>query len=417
MNYTLIALAVLFALETAIGHAGTADSAAVVRPDVRAMRTTQPIVIDGVLSEEAWREAPQVSEFLQRDPTEWAPASERTSVRILYDDNALYVGARLYDRHPDSIVARVGRKDMDQSSDDFFVGLDPYNDHRTGFYFGIDAAGTYLDGVLYNDDWNDNSWDGVWEGRSTIDSLGWCVEMRIPFWQLRYHESDEQIWGIDFERHIRRKSEDDLYTFRPKNGSGFVSRFVHLVGLQNLGRSQQLEIMPYVTTRAEYLHYPSGDPFHDGSKYSPNLGLDLKLGLGSNLTLTGTVNPDFGQVEVDPAVVNLSDVETYYQEKRPFFIEGASIFNSGTEGSPISGISISLCQPFSIRDGSGVRRKGVFRMPTMPISRPGHGSWVRRNSPGKSENPGISERFKPSRIGNMRGSPVGEQQPGRRSNR
>ena len=328
----MIALLVLFSLTSAVGSVDAGDSTNVPRPDVRATRTTQPIVVDGKLTEKIWGEAPQVSDFLQRDPNEWAPASEQTSVCILYDDNALYVGVRLYDRNPDSIVARLGRKDVNQSSDDFFVGFDPYNDHRTGFYFGIDAAGTNHDGVLYNDEWTDDSWDGVWEGRSTIDSLGWCVEMRIPFSQLRYHERDEQIWGIDFERHIRRRNEDDYYTFTPKNGSGFVSRFVHLTGIQNIEPSRQIEIMPYVTTRAEYLHYPSGDPFHRGSKYEPDIGLDLKIGLGSNLTLTGTVNPDFGQVEVDPAVVNLSDVETYFQEKRPFFIEGASIFSFGQGG-------------------------------------------------------------------------------------
>jgi hypothetical protein len=323
---------VLFSSLITVGYAAASDSTSISHPDVRAIRTTQPIVIDGKLTEKIWGEAPQTSDFIQRNPVEWAPASEKTVVCILYDDDALYVGARLYDRNADSVIARLGRKDVDQSSDDFFIALDPYNDHRTGFFFGIDAAGTYQDGVLYNDEWTDNSWDGVWEGKATIDSLGWCVEMRIPFSQLRYHKSDQQIWGIDFKRDIRRKSEDDYITFQPKNGSGFTSRFVHLIGIENIEPSQQIEIMPYVTTRAEYIHYQSGDPFHNGSKYTPEIGLDMKIGLGSNLTLTGTVNPDFGQVEVDPAVVNLSDVETYYQEKRPFFIEGASIFNFGYGG-------------------------------------------------------------------------------------
>ncbi len=322
----------LFSLAGAVGYAQTSDSAAAPRPDARAVRATQPLVIDGKLTEEIWGVAPGLADFVQRDPVEGARPSEKTEVRMVYDDNALYIGARLYDAHPDSIVARLGRKDVDQLSDDFFVGLDSYNDHRTGLYFGIDAAGTCHDGFMYNDSWTDNSWDGVWEGRTVIDSLGWSVEMRIPFSQLRYRTGEEQVWGIDFERRIRRKNEDDYVTFTPKNGSGFVSRFVHLTGLRGIAPSHQIEIMPYVTTRAEYLHFPSGDPFHGSSKYVPNIGLDLKAGLGSNLTLTGTINPDFGQVEVDPAVVNLSDVETFYQEKRPFFIEGASIFNFGYGG-------------------------------------------------------------------------------------
>ncbi len=325
-------LVIPFFFTAAIGVAAADDSTSVPRPDVRAIRTQERIVIDGILSEGAWQNATVVSDFLQRDPDEGAQPTEKTNVRILYDDNALYVGARLFDHAPDSIVARLGRRDVDQNSDDFFIGFDPYNDHRTGFYFGIDAAGTYHDGVFYNDEWTDGSWDGVWEGKAKIDSLGWCVEMRIPFSQLRYHKGDHQIWGIDFLRDIRRKNEADYLVYTPKNGSGFVSRFVHLVGIEKIAPFHHIEIMPYLTTRAEYLHYPSGNPFHNGSKYSPGVGLDLKFGLGSNLTLTGTINPDFGQVEVDPAVVNLSDVETFYQEKRPFFIEGATIFNFGYGG-------------------------------------------------------------------------------------
>ncbi len=326
------AFIVLFILFTAIGYAAETDSTSTPRPDIRAVRTHESIVIDGILSESAWQRAPVTSDFLQRNPTEGAQPTEKTNVLILYDDNAIYVGARMYDHAPDSIIGRLVRRDGDQNSDDFFVGFDCYNDHQTGFYFGLNAAGTYYDGVLYNDDWTDGSWDGVWEGKTTVDSLGWCVEMRIPFSQLRFHNNDHQVWGIDFLRDNRRKNEEDYIVYTPKNGSGFVSRFVHLLGIENLPPSHQVEIMPYVTTRAEYLHYPSGDPFHNGSKLSPDVGLDLKLGLGSNLTLTGTINPDFGQVEVDPAVVNLSDVETYFQEKRPFFIEGATIFNFGYGG-------------------------------------------------------------------------------------
>lgn len=326
---TLILLSFLI---TVSAYATEVDSTIVPRPDMHAIRTQEPIVIDGILSETVWQYAPVTSDLLQRNPNEGSRPTEKTEVRIVYDDNAIYVSARMFDSAPDSIIARLARRDAEQSSDDFLIAFDAYDDHQTGFYFGLNAAGAYYDGVLYNDDFTDGSWDGVWEGKATIDSLGWCAEMRIPFSQLRFHNTEKQLWGIDFLRDVRRKNEEDYLVFTPKNGSGFVSRFTHLLGIENVPTSHQIEIMPYITTRAEYIHYPAGDPFHDGSKLSPDAGLDMKVGLGSNLTLTGTINPDFGQVEVDPAVVNLSDVETFYQEKRPFFIEGATIFNFGYGG-------------------------------------------------------------------------------------
>lgn len=263
---------------------------------------------------------------------EGVAATERTVVYVAYDDAALYIAARLYDTHPDSIVNRLGRRDDVTGSDQFTVFLDPYHDRRTGYFFRIDAAGTLGDGTLYNDDWTDSTWDGVWEGRARVDSLGWTVEMRIPFSQLRFH-AGAGVWGVDFEREVARRHEQDLLVFTPRNGAGFVSRFVDLAGLGELRSRPLVELLPYVRTQAEYAPHTAGDPFHSGSSYSPGAGLDARIGLGANLTLNCTVNPDFGQVEVDPAVVNLSDVETLYQEKRPFFVEGASLFdNFGQDG-------------------------------------------------------------------------------------
>ena len=157
--------------------------------DVRAVRLTQPIAVDGVLDEAVWRQGVRVSRFTQRDPIEGAQPSESTVVYIAYDDAALYVAARLYDAHPDSIVARLGRRDAQLDSDRFTVFIDPYHDRRSGFYFGVNAAGTLYDGTLYNDDWDDASWDGVWEGRARVDSLGWTVELRIPDSQLRFNDA------------------------------------------------------------------------------------------------------------------------------------------------------------------------------------------------------------------------------------
>src|SRR2546421_128912 len=179
---------------------------------------------------------------------------------------------------------------------------------------------------------SDNTWDGVWEGKVTRDALGWTAEMRIPYSQLRFVRRSQYVWGINFRRDIARKNEFDYIVYTPKNGSGFVSRFPDLVGIERIEPPRRLEVMPYSTARAAFTPHAAGDPFNDGSKLSPGFGADARIGLGSNLTLNATVNPDFGQVEVDPAVVNLSDVETFFNEQRPFFVEGSSIFDFGFGG-------------------------------------------------------------------------------------
>ncbi len=254
-------------------------------------------------------------------------------VRVAYDDQAVYVGARMYDSDPKAIVARLGRRDAELNSDAFTFYVDPYHDRHSGFFFTLTAAGTFSDGVLNNDNWRDNSWDGVWEGKVKIDDQGWTAEMRIPYSQLRFQRKEERlVWGVNFQRTVSRRNEEDYLVFTPKNGSGFVSRFVDLAGIENIKPPRRLEILPYVTAKAEFAQHQPGDPFNDGSKLSSAVGSDFKLGFGSNLTLDATVNPDFGQVEVDPAVVNLTDVETFFEEKRPFFIEGSSIFQFGHGG-------------------------------------------------------------------------------------
>jgi hypothetical protein len=298
---------------------------------VKALQIQYPIEIDGILSEPIWQSSCGISKFTQRDPNEGSQPSQKTLVHVGYDDEALYIGARLYDSAPDSIIARLERRDAQVESDFFAIFIDPYLDRRSGYYFAITAAGTILDGVLMNDEWDDDSWDGIWQGEVNIDQDGWTAEIRIPYSQLRFHKKEKYCWGINFRRDIKRYNEKDYLVFTPKDGSGFVSRFPTLVGIQNINPSRNFEVLPYIRTKAEYLDVESGNPFNDGSRYIP--GTDFKIGIGSNLTFDGTINPDFGQVEVDPAVVNLSDVETYFQEKRPFFIEGASIFEFGYGGS------------------------------------------------------------------------------------
>ncbi len=313
--------------------AGTADTVSTKTIKVEAIRLSEPITVDGVLSEPVWQNGFGISKFTQRDPNEGASPTQKTVVHLAYDDEAIYIGARMFDSAPDSIIARLGRRDAHLTSDMFGFFIDPYYDRRSGFYFSLNAAGTMYDGVLFNDEWDDDSWDGVWEGKVKIDDQGWTAEMRIPYSQLRFKKKDRLVWGINFRRDIARKNERSYLVFTPKNGSGFVSRFVDLVGIENISPPRRIEVLPYVTTKAEYTQQLPGNPFNDGSKYLPGTGADLKVGIGSNLTLDATVNPDFGQVEVDPAVVNLSDVETFFSEKRPFFIEGSTIFNFGRGGS------------------------------------------------------------------------------------
>ncbi|MGE5431373.1 MAG: DUF5916 domain-containing protein [Syntrophomonadaceae bacterium] len=326
-------LAMLTLILTGIVFGGGKDSNTLKRLGAKALRVKETIVLDGRLTEEAWQRSDNCfSNFTQRDPIEGAQPTERTEVHIAYDDEALYVGARMYDSHPDSIIARLSRRDNSPNSDMIYFYIDPYLDRRTGSYFGVNAAGTLYDGTLYNDNWNDDSWDGVWEAKTNIDEKGWTAEMRIPYSQLRFQKADIYTWAINVERIIQRKNEDDYIVFTPKNGNGFVSRFPEIHGIENIIPQGKMEVTPYVVGKAEYLRHDAKDPFNTGSRYTPGLGVDLKTSLGSSLILNATVNPDFGQVEVDPAVVNLSDVETFYQEKRPFFVEGSSVFNFGQGG-------------------------------------------------------------------------------------
>ncbi|HKI78322.1 MAG TPA: DUF5916 domain-containing protein [Ignavibacteriaceae bacterium] len=301
--------------------------------ELKAVRVTGSLNIDGLLNENTWSNTRGITDFTQLDPIEGSEPSEKTVVYVAYDNENIYIAARMYDSYPDSIQANLVRRDNDSNSDQFTVFFDPYNDKRTGYYFGLTAAGTIKDGVLYNDDWDDDSWDGVWEGKANIDEEGWTVEMRIPFSQLKFKSSDVQTWGVDFKREIARKHERDYLVYIPKKESGFVSRFFDLTGIKGIKPSNKLEILPYVTSKAAYTSHDPGDPFNDGSKYSAGIGADIKYNLGSNFTLNAAINPDFGQVEIDPAVINLSDGETYFSEKRPFFVEGSNIFGFGYGGS------------------------------------------------------------------------------------
>ena len=296
-----------------------------------AIRVNESLTVDGILNETIWQRKGN-RDFTQRDPNEGQAPTESTKVWFAYDDAAFYVAARLYDSSPDSIIARLGRRDADLDSDWFIVGIDSYHDKRSGFYFGVNPAGSIADGTLFNDESDDDSWDGVWDTGTNIDEHGWSLEMRIPYSQLRFQKLDEYVWGINCLRRIERRNEEVWLVMVPKKESGGVSRYADLVGIRDIDPPKTLEILPYVASSGQFLDHEPGDPFKDGSDFTSNLGADIKWGLSSNLTLNATFNPDFGQVEIDPAVVNLTQFETFFPEKRPFFIESSNFFSFGRGG-------------------------------------------------------------------------------------
>lgn len=326
MSHPRIAALLFGALSTALPAAAQQQpSHEVTAPAARAVRATGPIVIDGALDDAAWAGAPVVEAFTQVDPEEGQPVSRPTRVRIVYDAEALYVGARL----DGPVHYRLGRRDMRLLDSDWFgVALDSYHDHRTGFRFQVNPGGVQRDATLtmagghFKDD---ESWDPVWDVATDIDDAGWSVEMRIPFSQLRFSSAPEQTWGLQLERMIGPRGEYALFAFTPKDEAGGIPRYGHLGGLTGVEPGKRLELLPYIVARGEYVD-PGANPFRDSREHAISGGADLLYRVTSDLTLNATINPDFGQVEVDPAIVNLGVYETFFPEKRPFFVEGSEIF-------------------------------------------------------------------------------------------
>jgi hypothetical protein len=299
---------------------------------LNAVAIEERILIDGKLTEPAWQAATPFSDFHQRDPHEGDPSSEITRIRFLYDDRALYVGVELFDADSSHIVARLSRRDAYPDSDYFTLYLDPYHDHLTGAMFRVSAAGVQQDSAISNDTNQDSSWDAVWQSAVTQNNDGWFLEMRIPFSQLRFSSSTGFAWGVNAERYIHRKAESSWLQLVPKSETGLASRMAHLYGMKTIVSRRNLEVRPYFRTSAELAPAVAGNPFDDGSRVFRGGGMDLKYGISSNVILDATINPDFGQVESDPAVVNLSASETYFDEKRPFFLEGFQLFNNFGRG-------------------------------------------------------------------------------------
>ena len=301
---------------------------------VHALRAAHPPAIDGRLTEESWVLAEPASTFTQTDPDEGQSATERTEVRVLFDDDALYVGVALFDSQPGAVVRRLVKRDEDADADRVTVYLDPMHDHLTGAYFRVSASGVQKDAAVFNDSWDDASWDAVWESAVSSDANGWSAELRIPLSQLRFQRGEQAVWGINVARYVQRKNETDWLEPAPKSQNGVASRMAHLVGLDGIEPKRHAQLLPYVASRAEFIgNGLENGPFNDGSRLFGAAGMDMKWSISSHMTLDATVNPDFGQVEVDPAVVNLTAFETFFEERRPFFLEGAQIFqNFGRSG-------------------------------------------------------------------------------------
>ena len=300
-------------------------------PRLRTVRAAAAPAIDGRLDEGVWADATVASGFTQLQPDPGAPASQRTEVRVVHDDEAIYVAARLHDTAADSIVAQLGRRDSRVYSDWFYVAIDSYFDRRTAFVFGVNPRGVMVDLLLHNDTQEDISWDAVWEAAAHRDAEGWTAEFRIPLSQLRFSESEagEQRWGVNFMRSIARHGEESFWApMRPDDGR-MVSAFGVLHGLDGLEPPRRLEVMPYAVASATRSPGDAENPFYQSTDPFGGVGADIKAGLTSDLTLTATINPDFGQVEADPSVVNLTAFEVFFPERRPFFVEGVDIFRFG----------------------------------------------------------------------------------------
>jgi hypothetical protein len=330
-------LAALALLLPAAAPAQTPTPAAPAAPkEIRAVRLEgRAPAVDGRLDDAAWAAAPVLADFVQKQPVEGGQPTERTEVRFVYDDAALYVAARMFKKDPKAIQAPVSRRDNGGQAEHIWISLDTYRDRRTAYSFGVTAAGTRMDWYHPTDDENDIdlSFDPVWQAEVQRDSLGWTAEMRIPFSQLRFNAGDVQTWGLNIDRWNPATQEDVFWIPVPTQQTAWASRFGTLNGIAGIRPSRRAELLPYVASSGSFTASPgAGNPFDDGSSFDGRIGADFKMGVGPNLTLEGTVNPDFGQVEADPAQVNLSAYEAYFDERRPFFIEGRQLLaGSGPE--------------------------------------------------------------------------------------
>lgn len=311
----------------------TSPTASGERSAVGATRLESSITLDGILDEADWARADVATGFVAQQPTEGAAPSEPTEVRVLFDDEALYIGARMLESEVENIRSQLVRRDQDGQYDYFAVLVDSNLDRRTGFYFQVSPHGVQSDRFLYDDTQQDASWDAVWDAEVAVDDRGWSAEIRIPFSQLRYEPSSQpRTWGINFFR--RRVVSNEVLHFQlvSRLQQGLVSQFGELTGMQVTQPPGSLEFVPYLNTTTRSAPAETGNPFFDGRASSASAGGDLRWSLGGNFSLNATFNPDFGQVESDPAVINLTAFETFFPERRQFFVENRQLFDFGLSG-------------------------------------------------------------------------------------
>ncbi|MBZ4416207.1 DUF5916 domain-containing protein [Myxococcus sp. RHSTA-1-4] len=301
------------------------------RRSVSAVRVEQPPVLDGVLDDAAWAQATFTTDLVQKEPDQGLPATLRTEVAFVHDSDALYVGARMFSDSPADIETVMTRRDESGVAERLIISLDTWRDRRTAYSFAVTAAGQRVDWFHPSDGEysRDFSFNPVWQARTRLTGEGWVAELRIPFSQLRFNDADEQVWGLNLNRYIPRRNEDDFWVVVPRHVTGWASWFGELTGVRGVRPSRRLELLPYVAGdwQVDSGRNPrAGTPYDSRRDWAGRVGGDVKVGLGPNLTLDATVNPDFGQLEADPAVVNLTAFETFFEERRPFFTEGAQLF-------------------------------------------------------------------------------------------
>ncbi len=283
----------------------------------------QVITVDGVLDESFWTNAETGWGFRQASPSRFAEASVPTTFKVAYDDDAIYFAVANWEDDVDNISSFLSRRDEIEASDLVSIYIDPYHDYTTGYNFRVNPAGVQQDAYVYDNGNRDSDWNAVWDAEVSMDDRGWYVEMRIPFSAIRFKPEDDMTWGLQVYRWLHGRGEDTGWVVWDREESGFVNRFGTLTGLRGVENPNKLEVLPYVVTRHTD---PAAEGEADTWNHFQNMGADFKYGVTSNLTLNATIQPDFGQVEADPATLNLSPFETYFQEKRPFFVEGARFF-------------------------------------------------------------------------------------------
>ena len=340
----------------------TRPASSPVPSSVRAIRAAQPPTIDGRDDDAVWRDARPITEFQEWRPSEGGPPKLPTEAKIAYDAGNLYVFVRAFDPHPDSIITVLARRDYFTPSDMVWLFVDSYHDRRTGFEFGVNPSGVKMDAQIYNDGAEDFAWDAVWDVATRVDSLGWTAEFRLPLSQLPYGTQRSHTFGFTVDRDLYRYAQRVSWPLIRQSVAGFVSQFGEIEGLEDLEAPRRLEAAPYFVTK-------------NVSQISSNIlgrtqditaGGDFKYRVASNLKLDATINPDFGQVEADPGVLNLSAFETFFREQRPFFVQGAGQFQWNVNCTAVNDCSTGEGLVYSRRIGRAPELAGAYADTTSP---------------------------------------------------